>query len=145
MSDEQEVTMAFIQSQPAPMGSINMTPLIDVLLVLLVMFLLALPVMTHKVSIDLPAGPPVEGPPPPAHRLSITQSGAILWDGEAVPDGELRPRLRALAADPGNPLLEIAADGAARYERVDQLLAEVNRSGVTRIGFVGHRAFSESF
>ena len=137
--------MTRLQSEPPPMSAINMTPLIDVLLVLLVMFLLALPVMTHKVSLDLPVGRPGDAPPPQAQRLSITQSGAVLWNGVAVPSGGLRERLEAVAADPARPLLEIAADGGARYERVDQVLAEVHRSGVTRIGFSGHGGFADGF
>lgn len=138
--------MAVIRSQPAPLGEINMTPLIDVLLVLLVTFLLALPVMTHKVTLDLPTdGPPSDTAPPPIRRLAIAADGAVSLDAAAVAPGTLRARLRAVAEHPDRPLLEIAADGEARYERVDQVLAEVSRAGVTRIGFVGNHAFAASF
>lgn len=87
--------MALIHSQP--LGEINMTPLIDVLLVLLVllvMFLLALPAMTHKVTLDLPVGgPPSVETPPPIHRLTVAENGAISLDGSAVASGTLRERL----------------------------------------------------
>jgi len=75
------------------MREINTTPFIDVLLVLLVMFLLALPVMNHKVPLELPSGPTGAGVPPPTHSLAIAPSGALRWDGEAVSRAALVERL----------------------------------------------------
>jgi biopolymer transport protein ExbD len=139
--------MPNLMTPPAaePMRELNTTPLIDVMLVLLVMFLVALPVLTHKVPIELPPGGFADGAVPPTHRLSITPSGAIFWDDRPLPNGALGPRLRELAGDPALPMLEIAAASEARYERVDQILAEISRAGVTRLSFVDNRAFAESF
>ncbi|MGJ8536244.1 MAG: ExbD/TolR family protein [Parasphingopyxis sp.] len=128
-----------------PMRDINTTPFIDVLLVLLVMFLLALPVMNHKVPLELPVGPVGPGVPPPSHALAIGPSGALSWDGEAVSRAGLVARLERMAADPGLPLLEIMAAPNARYEDVDEILADISRAEVTRLGFVGNAAFADGF
>lgn len=124
-----------------PIAAINTTPLIDMMLVLLIMFIVAMPTRTHQVPLDLP--PPRPAPPEtrPVHRLDIDASGRTLWDGRMVAAPELRARLAMLAADPADPALHLNADGAARYERVDQILADVHRAGVTRLGFVNNRAF----
>jgi biopolymer transport protein ExbD len=128
-----------------PMREINTTPFIDVLLVLLVMFLLALPVMNHKVPLELPVGPAGAGDPPPTHSLAIAPSGALRWDGEAVSRSGLVDRLEQMAVDPGLPRLEIAASPEARYEDVDEILADISRAEVTRLGFVGNSAFADGF
>lgn len=127
-----------------PIAAINTTPLIDMMLVLLIMFIVAIPMQTHKVPLDLP--PPVPGPVDqrPVHRLDIDGAGRILWNGEAVTMEALRARLAAHVADPSDPALHLAADGAARYELVDQVLADVQRAGVTRLGFVNNAQFVEA-
>ena len=122
--------------------TINTTPLIDLLLVLLVMLILSVPIATHKVPLDLPGGDP-PGEPPPVHRLSIAANGDYLWDGTPVSDAALAARLAAMARDPAHPVLHLAADGEARYERVDETLAVVLRAGVTRLGFVDNERFME--
>jgi|GEM_PF-2072793 len=130
----------------APIATINTTPLVDVMLVLIIMFILIIPVASHKVALDLPGPPPpVPGPPPPAHRLDIAASGALLWDGAPLAAQALPARLTALAADPADPVLQLNADGEARYERVDQILAQIRTAGVTRMGFVNNHLFEESF
>ncbi|WP_298021787.1 biopolymer transporter ExbD [uncultured Parasphingopyxis sp.] len=126
----------------APRSDINMTPLIDVMLVLLIMFIIALPIVTHKVPVTLPTGQPAaEGTPPPSERLTVLPEGAVLWNGTPIGDAELEARLERVAAD-GNGLLVFEADGSARYERVDHLLALVARSGVERMAFAGNREFA---
>lgn len=122
--------------------TINTTPLIDLLLVLLVMLILSVPIATHKVPLDLPSvDPPPGAPPPPVHRLAIAADGGLSWDGSAIADVALAPRLAAMARDPANPELHLAADGEARYERVDETLAAVLRAGITRVGFVDNGRF----
>lgn len=128
-----------------PMREINTTPFIDVLLVLLVMFLLALPVVNHKVPLELPVGPAVGGVPPPTHSLAIAPSGALSWDGEAVSRAILVERLEQMAAAPDMPLLSIVPSPEARYEDVDEILADISRAEVTRLGFVGNSAFAQGF
>jgi biopolymer transport protein ExbD len=128
-----------------PMSDLNTTPLIDVMLVLLIMFLVAIPVMTHKIPMTLPAGPPMIGEPTRTHRLDITDQGVLFWDGAAISAPELAVRLDAVVADPAAPMLEIAAAPQARYERVNRALATIARSGAQRVGFVGNRDFAGGF
>jgi biopolymer transport protein ExbD len=123
-----------------PIADINTTPLVDVMLVLLIMFILIIPVGTHKVPLDLPV--PAPGEPPQTHRLDLDAAGRLFWDGRPVAAAELTRRLRALAADPARPALEINADAETRYDRFDEVLAAVRRAGVTRMGFVGQHRFA---
>jgi len=134
---------AFTPSDFTPIAAINTTPLIDMMLVILIMLIVTIPMSTHKVPLDLPGpGRVIPDRPPPVHRLSVQASGALLWDGQALPAAALAPRLSALQADPLLPVLELNAEGEARYERVDQVFAEIRRSGVTRLGFVGNEGFA---
>ena len=126
-----------------PVVTINTTPLIDVMLVLLIMVILTVPVSTHKLPLDLPQPSPVPRLPVPVHRLGIDSAGALSWDGSAIAESQLAPRLRALALDRAEPDLHLVAAAEARYERVDQVLAHVKRAGITRLGFIGHQAFAE--
>ncbi|HEV2865632.1 MAG TPA: biopolymer transporter ExbD, partial [Allosphingosinicella sp.] len=121
---------------------INTTPLIDLMLVLLVMFIVSVPIATHKVPLDLPgaATAPREAL---VHRIDLDAAGQLYWDGAAIADAALPPRLAQLASDPSNPELHIAAQAETRYERVDETLAAVRRAGVTRMGFVGNERFAE--
>ena len=129
----------------APIATINTTPLVDVMLVLLIMFIMIIPVASHKVPLDLPPPDPRPAPPPPFHRLDIAAGGALSWDGAPLDAAALPARLRAMAADPDRPVLHLGADGEARYERVDQILAEIARARVTRLGFVDNRRFASAF
>ena len=135
-------THAASQGEFTPIAAINTTPLIDMMLVILIMLIVAIPMSTHKVPLDLPRGPTPRQAPPPVHRLAILPSGALEWDGQALAAGALPARLGAFEAEPGRPVLELHADGEARYERVDQVLAEIRRAGVTRLGFVGNERFA---
>ena len=123
-----------------PIAEINTTPLVDVMLVLLIMFILVIPVASHKVPLDLPTG--AGGPPPQIHRLDLDQAGRLFWDGRAIGAAELTARLRALAADPAEPVLAINAHSETRYGRFDETLAAVRRAGVGRIAFVGQNRFA---
>jgi biopolymer transport protein ExbD len=131
----------FATAAAEPEPTINTTPLIDLMLVLLVMFIISIPVATHEVPMDLPGGVP---PPtrPAAHRLDLDSAGRLFWDGQPIADAALAPRLARMAADPAAPELHIAADAETRYERVDETLAAVRRAGVTRLGFVGNERFA---
>jgi biopolymer transport protein ExbD len=132
--------IAAVRTDHAPLVDLNITPLIDVMLVLLVMFILCLPIATHQVPVDLPRNSGVQAAPP--HRLAIAAGGALSWDGAPVSDTALRERLAAAAA--AGEALTLAPDAQARYARVDALLADIRRAGVTRLGFEGNerwRAF----
>jgi biopolymer transport protein ExbD len=123
-----------------PIAEINTTPLVDVMLVLLIMFILIIPVSSHKVPLDLPVNG--GGLPPQTHRLDLDAAGRLFWDGRAIGSSALTARLRAFAADPAEPVLEINADAETRYARFDETLAAVRRAGVSRIAFVGQNRFA---
>ena len=127
--------------EPVPFHQMNVTPFIDVMLVLLVMMILSVPLATHKVPITLPQGMPTAGAET-AHLLAIDAEGAITLDGRAIGDAELRPLLLNLQADP-DAVLHLRTDPATRYARFDAVLAIVKRAGVARLGFVGNRPFDD--
>lgn len=118
-----------------PLTAINITPLIDVMLVLLIMMIMTLPPPTHKVGVDLP-GRSSNGALPPAHRLSIMKNGAYLWDGAPLADGALSRNLTALKNDPAGPVLHMETHPAASYDRFDHTIAAVKNAGIDRVGFI---------
>ncbi|HMW31168.1 MAG TPA: biopolymer transporter ExbD [Plasticicumulans sp.] len=124
-------------SHSRPNAEINTTPLVDVMLVLLVIFILTAPLFTHTVKLDLPrAAHRTDPQPPPAVTLSLDAAGALFWDNAALAESELAPRLAALAAQQPQPELHLRADRETRYERIAQLMAAARNAGVNRIGFV---------
>jgi biopolymer transport protein ExbD len=132
------------ESPAEPISTINTTPLIDLMLVLLVMFIISVPVATHQVPLDLPRpGPPLPTQPI-VHRLSLDAAGRLDWNGRAVADPQLPALLAQLVASPGDPELQINVDPETRYERVDITLATIRRAGVTRLGFVGNERFAHA-
>jgi len=128
-----------------PMMDINTTPLIDVMLVLLIMFIITLPVMTHAVKLDMPQtnkAPPPENPIEPI-RLDIDWDGAIIWNGTQVQLSALEGYFRVEAAKKPQPELHVRPDRRANYDTVAKVLALAQRSGMQRIGFVGNEQFLE--
>jgi biopolymer transport protein ExbD len=128
----------FQPAEDLPMSEMNTTPLIDVMLVLLIMFIITVPVASHKVPLETPSGVP-NAPMPAVHRLSLDAAGRTFWDGTPVDARALRARLAAHVADPSEPALQMSADPEARYERFDQLLAQIRTAGVTNVGFDNDR------
>jgi biopolymer transport protein ExbD len=119
------------------MNEINMTPLVDVMLVLLIIFIITVPVMKHSVNVDLPrATNQPELIKPETVRLSVAADGQYFWNGAPVTDEELSSRLQAEAAKTPQPDLHIRGDKEVRYERVAQAMAAAQRAGVRKIGFV---------
>ena len=119
------------------MNEINMTPLVDVMLVLLIIFIITVPVMKHAVNVDLPRA--VNQPElitPETVRLSVAAEGDYFWNGAPIDDSELTSRLQAEAAKEPQPELHINGDKAVRYERVAQAMAAAQRAGVRKIGFI---------
>ncbi|WP_186042424.1 ExbD/TolR family protein [Burkholderia gladioli] len=118
-------------------SDINMTPLIDVMLVLLIVFMVTLPAVTNAVKLDLPTAASAPNEVPPAHvSLSVDAAGAIHWDTAVVDPATLRARLAAAAARQPQPEIELNADRAVRYEAVADVLAATQRAGLTKIDFV---------
>lgn len=119
------------------MNEINMTPLVDVMLVLLIIFIITVPVMKHSVNIDLPrASSTPQDSKPETIRLSVDADGRYYWNEQLLPETELEPRLKAAAARTPQPELHLRGDKDARYERVAQALAAAQRSGLGKIGFI---------
>jgi biopolymer transport protein ExbD len=125
-----------------PLSQINITPLIDVMLVLLIMMILTIPMATHKVPIDLPQPGPAS-PPGKDHVIAMLANGGITLDGKAIDSSALEHRLEALSVDSGNAF-DLRIDGMAHYGGADALLATIKRAGITRLGFVGTDRFVDS-
>ena len=127
-----------------PMMEMNTTPLIDVMLVLLIMFIITIPIQTHAVKIDLPVNSPENTPPPIdpiKNKVSVDPSGTITWNGSPIDLVTLRLYLTRTRAMTPEPELHVQPDPQARYEVVDNVLAIVKRSGVTKMGFVGNEQY----
>ena len=131
--------MAFgTQDEPDEvMNEINMTPLVDVMLVLLIIFIITVPVMKHAVSIDLPRATNVpQNVKPQTIRLSVDAQGGYYWNEGRVEDAQLLAMLKAASQTQPQPELHIRADKAVRYERVAQAMAAAQQAGVRTIGFI---------
>ena len=127
-----------------PMVDMNTTPLIDVMLVLLIMFIITIPIQTHAVKIDLP--PPSDTPTdrePVFHNLEVDFLNQILWDGQQVTPDQLRSYLEAIGRQPTDdqPEIRLRPDAMARYETVNQIMAIAQQSGAVKMGFVGNEAY----
>jgi biopolymer transport protein ExbD len=131
-----------VTAETPVMSHMNMTPLIDVLLVLLIMMILTIPLMYHKVPLTLPQGEG-NGAPPPVHRLALDARGALSWDGAAISDAALPARLTALKNDQAKPVLHFKTDGATPYVRFDETMATISRAGIDKIGLVGNEQFRD--
>ena len=119
------------------MNEINMTPLVDVMLVLLIIFIITVPVMKHAVNIDLPrATNEQQVVKPETLRLSVDASGSYFLDDAKIADDDLAPRLAAASRQNPQPDLHIQGDKAVRYERVAQAMATAQQAGLRKIGFI---------
>lgn len=128
-----------------PMMEMNTTPLIDVLLVLLIMFIITIPVQTHAVKLDLPVDDP-NPPPPPLidpvkNRLGITPTNQILWNDTPVSLNQVKTYLAQTKSMVPEPELQFQPDAVSAYLTVDRVLAEIKDSGVTKFGFVGNEQY----
>lgn len=119
------------------MNEINMTPMVDIMLVLLIIFIITIPVMKHAVNIDLPrASNEVQNIKPETVRLSVDASGQYFLNEAQVDDAVLATQLQAAAAQQPQPDLHIRGDKAVRYERVAQAMAAAQQAGLRKIGFI---------
>ena len=128
----------------APMMEMNMTPLIDVLLVLLIMFIITIPVATHSVDIDLPQPNPT--PPdvfvqPEQNKLVLSAQNEILWNGSAIDMGQLRTLLEQSKNIDPEPELQFEPEARASYDLAAKVLQIIKASGVTKFGFVGNEQY----
>ena len=131
-----------------PIGDMNTTPLIDVMLVLLVMFIITIPIQTHAVKIDLPVpdpNPPENQIEPEKNKVFITPEGQVLWNGTPVNFTQLAANLEATKAISPSPELQLEPDPYSRYVVVDSVLALIKRSEVGGLGFVGNERYAREF
>ena len=131
-----------------PMMDINTTPLIDVMLVLLIMFIITIPPQTHAVKLDLPQDS-TDNPPPPVdpvkNKIVVTQGGVVLWNGAPVNMTQLRQYLDVTQQMDPIPELHLQPEPEARYELVDEVLAVTKEAKVSKMGFVGNEAYMTAF
>jgi biopolymer transport protein ExbD len=127
------------------MMDINTTPLIDVMLVLLIMFIITIPIQTHAVKMNMPVpnnAPPPK--PPEVIRIDLDFDGTIGWNGEIIPAGDraaIENRLAAVAALPDQPEVHLRPNKLVTYKHVAMIMATAQRLGVTKIGIVGNEQF----
>lgn len=121
----------------APMTEINMVPLIDVMLVLLVIFIITAPLLTHAVKVELPRARSQPNLTKPENvQLAIDAQGIVYWNGEVLDRSGWRSRMDAAGEQRPQPEVHIRADGAVAYRRVAEVMADAAQAGLTRIGFV---------
>ena len=121
----------------APMAEINVVPLVDVMLVLLIIFIITAPLLTHSVKIDLPKAESVPNITQPEHvELAIRADGSLFWNGEPVALEQLAPRFGATVTQAPKTELHIRADKLAHYEHVARIMSIAAKAGVARIGFI---------
>ncbi|SFS11090.1 ExbD/TolR family protein [Sphingomonas jatrophae] len=133
------------KAEGEPMMDMNMTPLIDVLLVLLIMFILTIPIQTHAVKLDLPVDNPNSNPPPIdpiKNKITVDPAGTVMWNGAPVSLIVLRQYLDQTQVMNPVPELHVQPDPQARYSIVDEVLAVTKRANVEKMGFVGNEAYA---
>jgi len=131
-----------------PMMEMNTTPLIDVMLVLLIMFIITIPVQTHAVKVDLPVNSQNQTPPPvdpQKNKLNILADGTITWNGQSVDEPTLQQYLIQTTQMNPEPELHFQPDPQARYAKVDEVLAIIKRSNISKLGFIGNEQFRNDF
>jgi biopolymer transport protein ExbD len=138
------MAMAVGGGKEGPLSEINMTPLIDVMLVLLIIFIITIPSQTHAVKIDNPLPPPpnfVPPPPPEIIDLQIDFDGTLLWNKSPVDRPTMQGYISTEAVKDPQPEVHITVDKFAKYEIVAQTLADLQHRGLKKIGFVNNDFF----
>jgi len=128
----------FIKDADAgPMAQINMIPLIDVMLVLLVIFIVTAPLLTHAVKVDLPQAASQPNQTKADHiQLAITAQGALYWNGESIDTNEMKRRMLEAGKQTTPPELHLRADKTTQYQILSEVMSEASRAGLYKIGFV---------
>ena len=121
-----------------PMAEINVTPLVDVMLVLLIIFMITAPLMSHKIRIDLPQANPnvIQDTPPEPIDLAIKENGDLFWNDEPVTEAILQAQLRVAAQKNPQPELQIRADKPTQWQKIATVMAEAKSAGMVKLGFM---------
>ncbi|MGB7405544.1 MAG: biopolymer transporter ExbD [Pacificimonas sp.] len=128
-----------------PMIEMNTTPLIDVMLVLLIMFIITIPIQTHAVKLDLPVDDPNATPPlvdPVINRITIDFLNDVYWNDTPVSQQQLTAFFQQASRMDPQPEIHVRPDALSRYSVVSELMANAQRNGITKIGFVGNEAYA---
>jgi biopolymer transport protein ExbD len=130
-------------AEPEPMMEMNMTPLIDVMLVLIIMLIITIPKQNHSVNLNMPTGnPPPVTTEPVVITIDVDFDGTILWDNVVVPDRKsLDAKLTGVAAMADQPEVHLRPNKLVEYKYVAGVMASAQRLGVTKIGMVGNEQF----
>jgi biopolymer transport protein ExbD len=130
-----------------PMMEMNTTPLIDVMLVLLIMFIITIPIQTHAVKVDLPQAnnQPQNVVEPQKNKVYIDAQGQVYWNSAPIDDVTLRQYLDQTLQMSPEPELHFQPDPQARYDVVDRVLAIIKRANVNKLGFVGNEQYRNDF
>jgi biopolymer transport protein ExbD len=121
----------------APMADINVTPMVDVMLVLLVIFIITAPLFTHAIKLDLPDAQSAPAPEKPETiSLSIDADGAVFWNNDPVQQQDLAARLALAAQQIPQPEVQLRADKSTRYEVIARVMSAAQTNGLTKMGFV---------
>ena len=127
---------------PEPMIEMNMTPLIDVMLVLIIMLIITIPIQNHVVNLNMPVGTPPQTAPPEVVTIDVDFDGTVLWNGVVIPDRpQLEAKLRNVAAMPDQPEVHLRPNKRVAYMSVAAVMAAAQRLGVTKLGLVGNAQF----
>jgi len=137
------MAFAIASSRSEPLSEMNTTPLIDVLLVLLIVFVMSIPAATHSLDVPLPQEVPplVTKPNPIRNKVVLTADGTILWNGHAVSQGQLLAELRQTMRFAVEPELQFEPEASASYDLSASVLNVIEGSGVTKFGFVGNERY----
>jgi biopolymer transport protein ExbD len=131
-------------ADPEPMMEMNMTPLIDVMLVLIIMLIITIPKQNHSVNLNMPVGnpPPKELKEPVVVTIDVDFDGTILWDGAVIADrATLEQKLMNVAAQADQPEVHLRPNKLVDYKHVAGVMASAQRLGVSKIGMVGNEQF----
>ena len=121
----------------APMAEINVTPMVDVMLVLLIIFIITAPLFTHAIKLDLPDAKSAAAPEKPETiTLAINAEGKLFWNNAEISQSELAGRFAIAAQKKPLPELHLRADKSTRYELIAKVMADAQNNGMTKIGFV---------
>jgi len=124
-------------SDSPPMSEINVTPMVDVMLVLLIIFMITAPLITHKIAIDLPQAAAVKNPDKPdIVTLSVDGEGKLYWNEQPVTGDEWKVRVRSAALKNPQPELHLRAEKTTQYQQLAEIMADAQAAGMVKIGFV---------